>query len=58
MIENELITQAGKEKVKNIPIGRLGDTNEISSIASFLASEESSYITGQTINVNGGMYFG
>jgi len=54
----ELITEAGQEKLKNIPIGRLGTQNEIANIAIFLASEESSYITGQTINANGGMYFG
>ena len=58
MSENELNTDAGKEKVKNIPLGRLGTKKEISDIAFFLASEEASYITGQTINANGGMYFG
>ncbi len=58
MSENELNTDAGKEKLKNIPIGRLGTKQEIASIALFLASNESSYITGQTINANGGMYFG
>jgi acetoacetyl-CoA reductase/3-oxoacyl-[acyl-carrier protein] reductase len=58
MSENELSTDAGKEKLKNIPIGRLGTKQEIANIALFLASDESSYITGQTINANGGMYFG
>ncbi|RLA82935.1 MAG: 3-oxoacyl-ACP reductase [Epsilonproteobacteria bacterium] len=58
MSESELNTYLGKEKVKNIPIGRLGTKDEIASIAYFLASSESSYITGQTINANGGMYFG
>lgn len=58
MSENELNTDAGKEKVKNIPLGRLGTKKEISNIALFLASDEASYITGQTINANGGMYFG
>ncbi len=58
MSEKELNTDLGKEKVKNIPLGRLGTKKEISNIALFLASEEASYITGQTINANGGMYFG
>ncbi len=58
MSENELNTDAGKEKVKNIPLGRLGTKKEISNIALFLASDEASYITGQTVNANGGMYFG
>jgi 3-oxoacyl-[acyl-carrier protein] reductase len=38
-----------------IPIGRLGTGAEIAAAAVFLASAEASYITGQTINVNGGM---
>jgi NAD(P)-dependent dehydrogenase (short-subunit alcohol dehydrogenase family) len=58
MSEAELKTPAGKEKAKNIPMGRLGTIEEIASIAIFLASEQSSYVTGQTINANGGMYFG
>ncbi len=41
--------------LKNIPISRFGDPNEIAEVVSFLASNNSSYITGQTINVNGGM---
>jgi len=58
MSVNELNTKAGQEKVKNIPMGRLGTTDEIAKIALFLASQDASYITGQTVNANGGMYFG
>jgi acetoacetyl-CoA reductase/3-oxoacyl-[acyl-carrier protein] reductase len=58
MSANELTTNAGQEKVKNIPVGRLGSLKEISSAVIYLASDEASYITGQTINLNGGMYFG
>jgi len=58
MSEAELNTEAGKSKAKNIPIGRLGKPQEVADIALFLASEQSSYVTGQTINANGGMYFG
>ncbi|OGP69721.1 MAG: hypothetical protein A2Y80_04770 [Deltaproteobacteria bacterium RBG_13_58_19] len=39
-----------------IPLGRIGAPADIAEAAVFLASEESSYITGQTINVNGGLY--
>ena len=58
MIIKELITTAGKEKLKNVPIGRISTPKEIAEVVVFLASEKASYITGQTINVNGGMYFG
>ena len=58
MTQNELHTELGQAKVKNIPLGRLGTKDEIANIAIFLASNEASYITGQTINANGGMYFG
>ena len=58
MSKNEMQTEAGKSKIKNIPMNRLGTKEEIANIALFLASDESSYITGQTINANGGMYFG
>ena len=39
-----------------IPMGRLGTAREIAEVVLFLSSEKSSYITGQTIHVNGGMY--
>ncbi len=58
MSKNELQTEAGKEKIKNIPMARLGKKEEIAKIAMFLASNDASYISGQTINANGGMYFG
>ncbi|WP_341327685.1 3-oxoacyl-ACP reductase family protein [Methylotuvimicrobium sp. KM2] len=58
MSTNELNTEAGREKVKNIPVGRIATVNEVASVAAFLASDDAAYITGQTINVNGGMYFG
>jgi len=58
MSAKELQTNAGKEKLNNIPIGRIAKPVEVAKVVAFLASEDSSYITGQTINVNGGMYFG
>ena len=39
-----------------IPLGRQGTTAEVASVVAFLASDEASYITGQTLHVNGGMY--
>jgi NAD(P)-dependent dehydrogenase (short-subunit alcohol dehydrogenase family) len=45
-----------KKVLSNIPLGRLGTPEEVASVVVFLASEESSYITGITIDVNGGRY--
>lgn len=39
-----------------IPLGRFGDPREVAELAVFLASDESSYIIGQTINVDGGSF--
>ena len=44
-----------EEMAKNIPIGRIGEPIDISKLVSFLASDESSYITGQVLHVNGGL---
>ncbi|CAN7633988.1 SDR family NAD(P)-dependent oxidoreductase [Phenylobacterium sp. LjRoot219] len=41
-----------------LPVGRIGQVEDIAAAASYLASEEASYITGQTISVNGGRYMG
>ncbi|MGG1574438.1 3-oxoacyl-[acyl-carrier-protein] reductase [Fictibacillus sp. NRS-1165] len=43
------------EMLKAIPLARFGSTDDISSLVTFLASDSSSYITGQTIHVDGGM---
>ena len=55
MSANELKTSAGKNKIKQIPIGRIATPYEVASVINFLCSDDASYITGQTINVNGGM---
>ncbi|MBN20927.1 MAG: 3-oxoacyl-[acyl-carrier-protein] reductase [Bdellovibrionaceae bacterium] len=51
------LTEDQKEAIlRSIPLGTLGEPQDIASLVSFLASDESRYITGQTIGVNGGMY--
>ncbi len=48
-----------KEKLKTqIPLGRLGTSEEVAGVVGFLASEVGGYVTGDTIHVNGGMYMG
>jgi len=42
--------------ISQIPLNKLGDPQDIANAVAFLASPEASYITGETINVNGGMY--
>tara|TARA_B100000686_G_C16594827_1_gene865388 strand:+ start:260 stop:1012 length:753 start_codon:yes stop_codon:yes gene_type:complete len=54
MIKNE-----GRSKIeKNIPLKKIGNTNNIADTALFLASKKSNYMTGQVLNVNGGQFLG
>ena len=51
-----LTEEAKAEIIKGIPLQRLGHTDDISNLALYLASEQASYITGQTISVDGGLF--
>ena len=52
----EVLKDEVKEEIaKNIPLKRMGTAKDVANVVKFLVSEESSYITGQVINVDGGM---
>jgi len=50
------LAEKGEEIYASIPAGRAAEPEEIAALAAFLASEEAAYITGETINANGGIY--
>ena len=52
---NVLSDKVKEETMKQIPLGRLGQTEDIAAAAAFLASDEAGYITGQVLAVDGGM---
>lgn len=53
----EKLNDSQKEQIfKNIPTNKMGSPEDIAYAVSFLASEKASYITGETINVNGGLF--
>ncbi len=45
-----------KELIKLVPVNRFGEAEEVADLVSFLVSKKSSYITGEIININGGIY--
>ena len=45
-----------KGYVAGIPLGRVGTPDEVASVICFLASNASSYLAGETIEINGGMF--
>ena len=44
-----------KQLLNKIPLGKLGSPNDIANAVAFLASDNASYITGETLHINGGM---
>lgn len=56
VIESDMTEELPSEIVKSIPMKRMGKTYEVASLANYLLSKEASYITGQVIGVNGGLY--
>ena len=47
-----------RKKISELsPLGREGEAEEIAELANFLASDKSSFITGASVEINGGLYF-
>jgi len=49
------IQELRENSISNIPLGRIGMPNDVARVVLFLASSDADYLTGQTINVNGGL---
>ena len=57
LVDTEMIRDAPLENIKQmIPMGRIGRPEEVAKVVRFLCSDDASYITGQVISVNGGMF--
>jgi NAD(P)-dependent dehydrogenase (short-subunit alcohol dehydrogenase family) len=55
MIRKELKSRSGKQKAAQIPVGRIAEPEEIAAGVVYLVSDGAAYVTGQTLNINGGM---
>ena len=53
---DKISEQIKSELLSRIPMNKLGTGDDVSNTVAFLSSDSSSYITGETIHVNGGMY--
>lgn len=56
IIETDMTKELPEEAIKQIPMKRMGTPEEVAGLVNYLMSENASYITGQVISVNGGLY--
>lgn len=55
-IKTDMTKDLDEDNLKKlVPLGRFGEADEVAALVAFLASKDSSYITGETISINGGM---
>lgn len=56
-IKSDMTKDLDEDNLKKlVPLGRFGEADEVAALVAFLASKDSSYITGETISINGGLY--
>lgn len=56
-IKSDMTKDLDEDSLKElVPLGRFGEADEVAALVAFLASKDSSYITGETISINGGLY--
>ncbi len=56
-IETDMTKDLAMDELKKqIPVGRFGKPEEVAALVAFLASDDAAYITGEVININGGLY--
>ena len=56
-IETDMTKDLSQDELKKmIPVGRFGTPEEVAAVVKFLVSPEAAYITGEVININGGLY--
>lgn len=56
-IKSDMTKDLDEDSLKKlVPLGRFGEAEEVAALVAFLASKDSSYITGETISINGGLY--
>ena len=60
LIETDMTAELTNEQrdamLTRIPLGRMGQANDVAAAAAFLSSDDGAYITGQTLHINGGMF--